>query len=166
MEVLHTIGEAIWFIFPAYVANATPVVLGGGPPIDFNKKLPDGNRILGDGKTILGFITGLLGGSIFGILQHLAYGRLGGWGIAILLSLGALIGDMVGSFLKRRRGLARGSPMPGLDQLEFIVGAVLVGSLIVVPRWEMLVVLLVFTPLIHLGTNLVGYKLGFKSEPY
>ncbi len=69
IELFQTIGQAIWFILPAYVANATPVLTGGGPPIDGGKKLSDGYRILGDGKTIRGFILGLLAGSIVGAIQ-------------------------------------------------------------------------------------------------
>ena len=44
---IDAITSAIWFILPAYFANAAPVVLGGGPPLDMGKKFLDGRRILG-----------------------------------------------------------------------------------------------------------------------
>ncbi len=165
-ELLNIICNAVWFILPAYVANATPVVLGGGFPVDFNKKMPDGNRILGDGKTVRGLVAGLLGGTLIGFIQSFYWGRPGGWEVAVLLSVGALFGDLIGSFVKRRCGLARGEPMPVLDQLEFIVFALLVGSLRMFPGWDKVTVLLLLTPLIHIGTNVLGYKAGLKSEPY
>lgn len=166
VEPFQILGQAIWFILPAYLANATPVVLGGGPPVDGGKVLSDGRRILGDGKTIRGFSFGLFVGAIFGLFQSLVWGRPGGWEVAVLLSLGALLGDIVGSFIKRRIDIKRGQSMPGLDQLEFLVGSILLSSLLYLPRWEVLVVLLLITPLLHLGTNIIGYELSLKSEPY
>ncbi|HDS59894.1 MAG TPA: CDP-archaeol synthase, partial [Thermoplasmatales archaeon] len=41
--------EAVWLVLPAYLANASAVVLGGGTPIDFGKTWRD-KRLLGDGK--------------------------------------------------------------------------------------------------------------------
>jgi len=56
IEPIQVIGDALWFILPAYIANGTPVVLGGGPPIDGGKGLSDGYRIFDDvadtGKTL------------------------------------------------------------------------------------------------------------------
>ncbi|MEA1904459.1 MAG: CDP-2,3-bis-(O-geranylgeranyl)-sn-glycerol synthase, partial [Candidatus Hadarchaeota archaeon] len=149
----------IWFILPAYFANAAPVVAGGGPPIDMGKKLGDGRRILGGGKTIRGFLVGFIVGSLVGILQ-------GRWFIGPLLALGALLGDLANSFLKRRMGIARGGAAPGLDQLSLLVGALLLASLIEVPSLEVILALLILTPPIHLGTNFIGYKLGLKDRPY
>lgn len=166
LEPLELLGQAIWFILPAYVANGTPVVFGGGPPIDGGKKLSDGFRIFGDGKTTQGFLLGLLGGIIIGLIQNFIWGRPGGWTISILLALGALLGDLVGSFLKRRMGLRRGSSAIGLDQLEFLVGALLLASIIEIPKIAVIITLLIATPFIHKGTNYVGYKLGLKSNPY
>lgn len=166
IDLIQTIGQAIWFILPAYVANATPVLTGGGPPIDGGKKFSDGYRILGGGKTIRGFILGLLAGSIVGVVQFTFWSSPESWMIAVLLAFGALLGDLCGSFVKRRVGFSRGRSFPVLDQLEFVVGALLLASLIKVPGWEILAVLMILTPFIHLGTNFVGYKLGFKSEPY
>ncbi len=166
VEILDLIIQSIWFILPAYIANGTPVVLGGGPPIDGGKKLPDGKRILGDGKTIRGLVLGVLSGVIFGAIQIGIGKRPDELIVVFLLSLGALLGDIVGSFFKRRLGLKRGMAAPGLDQLEFLAGALLLTSIVKVPTWEMIIALIILTPLIHLGTNWIGYKMGYKSEPY
>ena len=45
--ILETIIEALKFIFPAYCANAAPVIFGGGKPLDRGKKFVDGKPILG-----------------------------------------------------------------------------------------------------------------------
>lgn len=158
-DLIHLIADAIWFILPAYFANAAPVVAGGGPPIDMGKKLGDGRRILGGGKTIRGFLAGLIIGSLVGILQ-------GRWFIGPLLALGALLGDLANSFFKRRIGITRGGTAPGFDQLSLLVGALLLASPIEVPSLEVILVLFILTPPIHLGTNFIGYKLGLKDRPY
>src|SRR4030042_473156 len=47
MDFGQLIVNALLFIFPAYCANAIPVIAGGGLPIDFGKKLGDGQPIFG-----------------------------------------------------------------------------------------------------------------------
>ncbi len=158
-DAIQLIINALLFILPAYFANGAPVVFGGGPPIDCGRKFPDGRRIFGQGKSIRGFVAGVIAGVFIGALQ-------GRWAAGLLLALGALLGDLLGSFLKRRMGIERGGAALGLDQLGFVVIAVLFVLPVEVPTLEIFLVLLMITPLIHLATNFVGYKLGFKDRPY
>ncbi len=166
-EILDLIAWALWFILPAYVANAAPVVLGEGKPIDGGKKFIDGRSIFGAGKTWVGLVAGITIGTLVGLIQGLIaedfshYLLLG-----FLLALGALFGDLLGSFIKRRIGIKRGDAAPGLDQLGFVLVALLLASLVTLPSWEVILTILIITPPIHLATNFVGYKLGFKSRPY
>jgi len=67
------VGCAMWFIFPAYCANAAPVIFGGGPPVDFGKIFLDGKPILGSHKTLRGFLSGLLVGTLVGSIQTLLF---------------------------------------------------------------------------------------------
>ncbi|MEW6592095.1 MAG: CDP-2,3-bis-(O-geranylgeranyl)-sn-glycerol synthase [Candidatus Hadarchaeota archaeon] len=166
MELLGLLGAAIWFILPAYVANGAPVVLGGGRPIDGGRKFRDGRPIFGPGKTVRGFIAGLVAGSVFGALQAAASGNIFLAAVGFLLSLGALVGDLFGSFLKRRLNVPRGGAAPLLDQMGFVVFAMIFASPLSFPGWGVVAVLLIMTPLIHLGTNYCAYKLGLKDRPY
>lgn len=169
-DLLQLLGEAIWFILPAYVANATPVVLGGGTPIDGGRLFRDGRPIFGAGKTIRGFVAGLVAGSTVGVLQGILGGQPCTYAmLGLLLALGALVGDLAGSFIKRRLNIPRGGAAPVLDQLGFVIFALLFASPLMpqMPlRWEAILTILIITPPIHLATNFVGYKLGFKSRPY
>lgn len=166
-ELLQLLGAAIWFILPAYAANAAPVVFGGGAPIDGGGRFTDGRPILGPGKTIRGFVAGVIAGSVVGVLlgvvvkQPYTYAMLG-----LLLALGALVGDLFGSFIKRRLNIARGGSAPGLDQLGFVVFALLFASPLWLPSWDVILTILIITPAIHLATNFGAYKLGLKSRPY
>lgn len=164
---IDIIASAIWFILPAYFANAAPVVLGGGPPLDMGKKFLDGRRILGDGKTARGFVGGLIVGTIVGLLQGVARAPLREYLLlGFLLALGALLGDLASSFVKRRLGIERGGAAPGLDQLSFVVAALILASPVKVPPWQVIAVILIITPPIHLATNFISYKLGLKGRPY
>ena len=60
----------IWLLIPAYTPNNFAVLVGGGRPIDFGKNFIDGKRILGNGKTVRGFIGGLAGGILCANLQY------------------------------------------------------------------------------------------------
>jgi CDP-2,3-bis-(O-geranylgeranyl)-sn-glycerol synthase len=83
--------------------------------------------------------------------------------VAFLASLGALLGDMVGAFVKRRLGIKPGGPFPVLDQLDFVIGAALMASIVFDVSLGTAVILLLVTPPIHFLANLGAYLLGLKS---
>ena len=45
MDILTTVVQALWIILPAYVANASAVIVGGGKPIDGGRTWRDGKRL-------------------------------------------------------------------------------------------------------------------------
>jgi len=187
--IIESFFIVLWIMMPAYLANTIAVLTGGKYPIDQGRIHSDGNRILGDGKTWSGLIGGTLGGVFIGYLQINIGGvlikALSGtqnvdfWGenpiiVFFILSFGALFGDMTASFIKRRSQLKRGDKSPLLDMFDFI-GMALLLSFIFANEWLMswilegyvpLFTLLVATPILHRGVNIIGYKLGVKNEPW
>ncbi len=171
MGALSSMFWALWYVLPAYFANASPVVLGGGRPIDGGRKWRDGNRIFGDGKTWRGFFGGVLVGTIVGVIQYYLtpsfYGSLRtAVLLAFLLSFGALVGDLVGSFIKRRLNLPRGYPAVGLDQLGFLISALAFAYPVKTVSSGQMLFLLIFTPLVHWAANYFAYRMGWKSVPW
>jgi len=166
MDILQLFIEALKFIFPAYCANAIPVIAGGGLPLDFNKKAIDGKPIFGKNKTFRGFFGGLIIGTSVGFVEAIFFNYP--YLLGFMLSLGALIGDLAGAFLKRRLGIAPGGLLPIIDQVDFVLGAVLFSILLQISilTWELAVMVLVVTPPIHLLTNFLAYKMGLKSNPW
>jgi CDP-diglyceride synthetase len=178
---------AVWLMLPAYIANPSAALFGGGRPIDGGRKLSDGKRILGDGKTYRGFVTGVICGMLVGAIQillapyiapHLASivnpDQLMTWTAlaAITMPIGALLGDIVKSFFKRRIGYDRGAFLPLADQLDFVAGAWLL-TFLVDPSWMsanftlgVIITVLVITPVLHIGTNFIGFKIGKKNVPW
>lgn len=169
MGITQLITRAIIFILPVYCANAIPVIAGGGLPMDFGRKFVDGKPIFGKNKTFRGFFVGLAVGTGVGlaetaVLNSPSYSIMFG----LLLSLGALLGDLGGAFVKRRLGISPGNLLPIVDQADFIVGALLFSLLLYPPMldWELALTVLLITPPIHLLTNFAACKLKLKSNPW
>ena len=178
---LGVVVGALWAMLPAYVPNNAAVLAGGGRPIDGGRTM-GGRRLLGDGKTWRGTAVGVLVGAALALVLNgvvpAAESVLGlplplfSPGASIALPVGAMAGDIAASFLKRRTGRERGAAFPVLDQLDFVVGALALTAA-VDPAWFLgtlspphLVVVLVATPLLHVGTNVGAYLLGLKDEPW
>ena len=183
--------QALWLVIPAYIANGSALLVGGGTPIDFGKKWKDGRRILGNGKTWRGLVTGAFLGMTggFGITvaaiyiekSEFAFLGLNDFGrfplmIPIITSVcfGALIGDILESFFKRRIGKKSGEDWIPFDQLDFIIGALFfsffASSFIQIvgvttnnwffdsfSAWHILI-LLIITPFFHLLANFINKK--------
>ncbi|MEM1659763.1 MAG: CDP-2,3-bis-(O-geranylgeranyl)-sn-glycerol synthase [Candidatus Bathyarchaeia archaeon] len=159
------LGEAIKFIFPAYCANAAPVLFGGGTPIDMDRKFLDGKPIFGKNKTFKGFISGLLVGTFAGFLESIIFPGYQ-MSLGFFISLGALLGDLAGAFLKRRIGMAPGEMLPIIDQIDFIMGAIILAFPFFELTLELVAVIFVITIPLHVLTNFVAYRLGLKSKPW
>lgn len=179
VSLLLLVISAIWVMLPAYVPNPVAAATGGGRPIDGGRCWSDGKRIFGDGKTIRGLIFGIGGGVAIGLLQMLLQSMVNisflpahTFLSVILFAIGALLGDLLKSFFKRRRGLGRGEKWPIADQYDLVIGAFIL-VLIVDPGWVQSVItlpialaILIITPLLHRGANILGYVLGIKEVPW
>jgi len=166
ITVAELVFRALYFIFPAYCANAMPVIFGGGHPIDGGKNFRDGKPIFGPRKTFRGFFAGLAVGTLVGFLQGYFTGSLKVMLLGFMLSLGALTGDLVESFIKRRLGRPPGASFPVADQLDFVLGALLFSMPFSPPSLLVVLTIVVVTPPIHLLTNFLAYLLGMKKEPW
>ncbi len=168
---------------PALAANPGAVITGGYGLMDFGKNWKDGNRIFGDGKTISGYLGGILSGTVIGIIIYfilnsyslLPYkiGLISLILIPFALSWGSLTGDLVGSFIKRRMNMKSGQKGNLLDMWPFVIVAFLF-SFLITGKFFMamygnlidIVLILVLTPLLHRGVNILAYKMKWKDVPW
>ena len=164
MDLAALVVESLKLIFPAYCANAAPVLAGGGLPMDFGKNFVDGRRVFGKNKTFRGFFFGLAIGILVGLVEVFLFGYPALF--VVLSPLGALLGDLTGAFLKRRLNIPPGGLLPLVDQVDFAVGAILFSLPLGIVTWELAVAMLLITPPIHLLTNYAAYKLKLKSNPW
>jgi CDP-2,3-bis-(O-geranylgeranyl)-sn-glycerol synthase len=186
--ILTIMLSGLWLFLPAMLPNSAAVIFGGGTPVDFGRSMKDGRRILGDGKTWRGLFGGALSGVLLGILligissfwdpsDYWGYGPF--WsnvGILLCLSFGALFGDMLGSFLKRRLGIGRGEKFAVMDQYDFVIGAFIVTGVLFphwvygnyIEGWNILALLFLLAIMfgVHRVANNVAYRWGLKDEPW
>jgi CDP-2,3-bis-(O-geranylgeranyl)-sn-glycerol synthase len=92
----------------------------------------------------------------------------------ILASYGAVIGDLVGSCLKRRFDIKSGAPFWVVDQLDFALVALLFmmipsfisPTLFLIPDIHIFLFLIILTPAVSIIANTVAYLVGLKDVPY
>ncbi len=183
-------------------AVAVPVSKGHQfHPIDGGRSLR-GQRVFGDGKTVEGFLLasgiGIAGGLAQCLLSglflipslawHDFYGSIlvpradlevyvaanaQAFARALLFPPGAMLGDLLGSFIKRRLNIPRGAKAPVLDQLDFIAGTILlslaatgIGGSFLQLGIVYAIAIVVLTPFIHRIVNKLAYKIKIKAVPY
>ena len=186
IKLLISVLGAIYFMLPAYVANLSGLAFGGGEPIDGGKDFHDGSRLIGNGVTWKGFRNGTILGTVVGIILGIigtffgdlsaltggiidlhVYGSVfGGLVLGFLMAFGALFGDAVGSFLKRRMGLQSGEPAPIMDQLDFVIGALVLSLLVVRISLNLFLMIAILSIILHVGSNSIAYILGIKDVWY
>ena len=163
-------------MLPAYVANMAPVLMKWccpslASPIDCNKKL-FGKAIFGKNKTWRGLIFGVISGIIISFIQFLInYKPLelisyNDWLIfGFLMGLGAILGDLLGSMLKRQVGIAPGKKFIPVDQLDFVFGSLLL-SYTFVPSWKLVLTICLISPFLHILTNHIAFFTKIRKEAW
>ena len=175
--------STLYLFLPAYVANMAPVVATKvnifprlNIPLDGSNK-DTAHPLFGVNKTYRGFVTGILASIGVAFLQLLIRRNGAGklftefpytyenfllWGLA--LGVGALTGDLVKSYFKRRLKIPSGHRWLPWDQLDMVIGGIIFGFVLYRFAWQQVVVLLVVSPLLILIVNLVSYWLKIKKE--
>ena len=122
-----------YLLLPGILANMSPVFFSKvnflNKPVDLGKKI-GGKRILGENKTYRGLFFGILVAIIVAFIQiwipiNTPYQMTlqNFWYAGFLLGFGALFGDIVESFFKRRIGIPPGKPWIPFDEIDHVVGS-------------------------------------------
>jgi CDP-2,3-bis-(O-geranylgeranyl)-sn-glycerol synthase len=177
--------NALFIFLPAGIANATPVIASKikaldflDKPIDFGKSYK-GIRIFGDHKTMRGFITGILMAIVTVLLQqaliqsnpqlqehlYLKYSEINPLFFGILAGTGALLGDAVKSFFKRRTNIKPGDAWFPFDQIDYIIGGTIFLSYYLKDFPMLYLAILIIYFLLHLISTFIGFLLKLKDKP-
>lgn len=184
--MLQDIAFAFWFLLPAAVANmvpvfsaALPVIKNWNTPIDGGRTFR-GHALLGPHKTWRGLLSGMVAATLVLWLQQIAYvhtewAQFAASGVDYatlpililgpLFAVGALGGDAVESFFKRQRGIKSGGAWIPFDQIDYIIGSIIVSLLVVIasPAEYLWMILVWF--IMHLLFSYAGWLLGLKKDP-
>lgn len=180
---MRVILEVIWFILPAGFANMAPLFAARiaprwDNPVDGGLTL-GGVRIFGDHKTVRGLVAGVLLATLVFLAQRAAserwedvralgiidYGSTPAW-FGALLGAGALGGDLVKSFFKRRRGRTPGASWFPFDQLDWVAGALAATCPFARPGIVFVLVALGTCLLLSIAVKALGYLLGIERTPF
>lgn len=178
--LVHFLAAAIWFLLPAGAASTAPVLVKRVPvldrPVDGGRTLR-GEPIFGRNKTWRGLVAAPLAGlAVFALQQALAVridalrdlALVGpvpaplGWGA--VLGAGAILGDLVKSFAKRRVGVAPGRSWFPFDQLDYAAGAVLALAPFAWPGARVALGVIAVGLGLHVVAVVIGKLLGVRER--
>src|ERR1019366_3067994 len=130
---------------------------------------PISRRWLGDHKSVVGFCSGLIVALAVTFLQSeldwrgslLPYSRWPVLGLAF--GFGALAGDSLKSLVKRWRGIPPGTSWIPMDQLAFVVGALVLASPWTSLEWPDVAWILAISFVGDVAINHLAYWLGIRD---
>lgn len=175
--------QCFYFFLPAYFANMAPtfakkvgILKSLAKPIDFGKKIGS-QPLFGSHKTWRGIISGLIMGILIAYLQRIFwqfsffqkisffdYQTINVFLLGFLLSFGALFGDLISSFFKRRKGVESGKSWIPFDQISFVIGAFCFVELFFKIEISAWVFILFFSFFLHIIGNRIGFWLKISDS--
>ncbi|TDY00981.1 CDP-archaeol synthase [Thiohalophilus thiocyanatoxydans] len=154
-------------LFLLLVANGAPILVRWLPgirhwhrPLDADHHLADGRQLFGDHKTWRGLIAAVLLTAAAGWLLNLPL-----W-LGALFGALSMLGDLLASFIKRRRQLTPGAAAPGLDQLPEALLPLLVLYQPLGLGWQEILLVPPLFMLINVLMSRGLYRLHIRRRPW
>lgn len=167
--------KVVYTTIPAIAANIAPILTKKIPflvyPLDFNIFVK-GERLLGDHKTFRGLLSGITLSVILMTAQYLVdrytsfkfslidFDKVNFFWIGFLMGLGVILGDAVKSLVKRRLKIPPGNSFIPWDQIDCVLGGLLVGRIV----WDFPIgyglVIIFMTFFLHILIRHIAFYLG------
>ena len=167
-SLAHPLLELLYLMAPAYLANMAPPFVrywsGWNRPIH--------EATLGSHKTVMGFALGVFTAVVVTGIQAAIGVPFAGidyalWPVlGLAFGLGAMTGDCLKSYFKRRRGVPPGGRWVPWDQLDFVLGALLFVGPFAQLTWGDVALILAMSFGGDLVVNRAAYRLGIKNSPW
>lgn len=157
--------ELLYMMLPIYVANMAP------PFVKYWRwwNRPISMRWLGSHKTVVGFFLGIAAAILTALVQSRIHwqGDLVSYEQWFRLGLasgcGAMIGDSLKSYVKRRLNIAPGQSWIPADQLDFVLGGLLALSFWVRLGWLDVIMILTVSFVGDILINHLSFQLGIRN---
>ena len=164
--------ELIYFILPAYLANMAPPLL---KKVNF-LNYPINEKLLGSHKTYRGLIFAVIVGMLIFYIQKILFQYALFKNISLinyseyslllgfLLASGAMFGDIVKSFVKRRANIMPGERFIPWDQLDFVFGALIFSYFLVPLSFINIILILIISFALVVIVKHIGYYLKVNEK--
>ncbi|MBI2134727.1 CDP-2,3-bis-(O-geranylgeranyl)-sn-glycerol synthase [Candidatus Woesearchaeota archaeon] len=172
--------QCFYFMLPVYFANMAPVIAKKINflkfPIDFGREIKN-KPILGKNKTFRGLFFGVIFAIIISYIQYYLYKNgilfdlamidYSSWLLlGFLMGFGAIFGDLVKSFFKRRLGYEPGKPFVPWDQTDFVIGALIFLFPIVKLPIDKIMIIIILSFILHIIVNHLAFYTGVRKEKW
>ena len=148
------------------IANGTPVIVKrlfgtrADLAIDGGMRLADGRFLFGPSKTIRGIASSVMATALIAAAMGLTLYA------GVVIALGAMAGDLVSSFIKRRLGLEPSSKATGLDQIpEALLPCLMLSAILPLTAGDIAVIVLLFFGGEIIFSELL-FRAGVRDRPY
>lgn len=148
------------------VANGTPILAAtvfkdwGAQPLDGGRLLADGRRLLGDSKTWRGVVLAPLVTELVALPLPLPVS------VGATVGVGAMLGDLLSSFCKRRLRMDSSSMALGLDQIpEALLPLLLVADHLAL-SWFAIGWTVAGFVVLELILSPIFFRFGIRNRPY
>ncbi len=148
------------------LANGMPVVAHKmfdrrwSAPVDGGRLWRDQRPLFGHSKTWRGLITGVAFCALFSVLVNL------GLVFGVLFGALALAGDLLSSFIKRRRGLPPSARVRGLDQIPEALFPMLLAKFWLDVGWGMVLIIVIVFVIANIASSPLLHRIGVRRHPH
>ena len=179
--MLDVILQCIYLMLPVAFANMAPVIVKNifnnlKVPIDFNRKI-NNKPIFGKNKTFRGLVFGIIFAVIIAFIQFIFYNNnilvdlaiidYSNWLlIGFLMGFGAVFGDLIESFIKRRLDYGPGESFVPFDQIDFVIGALIFIYPLIVLSLNKIIIILLLSFVLHIMVNHIAFYSGIRKEKW
>jgi CDP-diglyceride synthetase len=126
-------------------------------PLDGGRILADGRPLLGTSKTWRGLAAAILTTPLLSVTLGLS------WSIGLVVAIGAMLGDLIASFIKRRMGRRPSEPVFLLDQIpEALIPVLALQGAMHLSLAQVATVVIAFT-LVHVALTPVARRLRWVA---
>ena len=170
--------SCLYFFLPVYFTNMIPPLMRRANlfnfldiEVDFGKKFL-GQPIFGKNKCWRGVIFGIIIGILVALVQKylyqflviqkislLNYSEINIFLFGFLISSGAVFGDLLFAFIKRRLKMEPGARFVPFDQTNYVIGAAIFLTPVLKIEIMIWITLFILTFFLHLIVNRLGYCL-------
>lgn len=175
--------KIFYFMLPAYFANMAPVIFKKrlnflAIPIDFGKMI-NNKPLFGKTKTFRGLILGILSAILVCFIQFslyryplfkeisiIEYEKENFILLGFLFGFGALFGDLIKSFFKRKLNKKPSESWKIIDQIDYVIGTLLFLSPIIILSFPKIFWILILSLGLTIIVNHIGWKLNFRKEKW